>query len=1179
MHSIAATATVAWSPNSAKIATGTATGALDASFSTSSQLAVYSVDDCANPIQSVDVPARFARLSWSIPASHNQHGIIAGGLDNGHMMLWNAEDLSVLHTSTDHTGAVQGLSFNPSQHHILASGAANGDIKIWDCSKPESPTAHAPANARSQRLDHIRHLDWNRQVAHIVATASNSGWCVVWDLRNKREVMQLGNLARGASIAGPMSAVAWNPTVATQLYTASEDDNAPAVLCWDLRNAHAPDHILSNGHTKGILSMTWSDQDPALLITSGKDHRTLLWDLSVSNAPTFAETSTPRTHWVYDVAFAKHDPSIISAAGFDGRVEISRLRFGGWAHSDDIMHASQQNVVRNEDPFGLTTGHVESEVITSGGEDAGIMVKTPPKWMRPPCIARFGFGGRLFTCINDVHATAMKSQPAQHGVQGMQQVLREPRIVSVRTVVTEPEFVNAAVSFKSFCDQASATDSDVSWNSICSTRLNEANNDEDKTTWDILGILFESDARDRLVKKMGIERDQVAQELQTKVFSDQAEDKTVNGLSESTSAESTDADFFAAASPVNSKETDSSAPFTINTVFGEDKLAIANGVITKSILLGDFETAVQAALAVDRLDDALILAMCGGRRLLSKTRATYFSRKLASTDVTAPYLRLLRDVSSNDLLAIVREADLADWRNILVVLCTYAKGEDFGGLCRQLAERIEKSSNADSRQDAIVCYLAAGDVERAVNIWEKIYEERLQNLISSTLEGETNPTESFLKLNCLQSFIEKITILRAAVEFVDPAVSSNESSSFVLASLYRKYKEYAEFLVDQGQLQLATSYMALIPTDFGSDSDSSNLDIAAFRYRLVGRGEQLRFPWIKYFVGRDGETGVKVEATADVMGRKQRVSSNVGHMYNTEATGYGNIGTTVATYPTTTNVYTQQSQLNAPTTYATYGATPTAAYNNIQPEAVNYSPYGNHSNYPPTQASTNPPMPAPTTFGGYAPGPTFAPTSNIPAGSTELPASMRTDIPGWNDVPEDLVKPKKPLVPAAVPPPMPSNTYAPQPSVVSSSHAQPPIPPPHGNYGQPSNYGYQPAPQQGGYPTATYGMPAAATAGNPYGYTAGSPPQPSAPLPITGMNTAPYGQQPGYPKVVNPSTAAKVEKPVSQPKKTRHRKFNFLVQGVTFLATGDRLHVPAEQLPILTSFDREFTNLRAVLPV
>ena len=59
------------------------------------------------------------------------------------------------------------------------------------------------------------------------------GYTVIWDLKNKREIMSLVS----PNIKQMCAAVAWNPDIATQIITSSEDDLDPSLLVWDLRNA------------------------------------------------------------------------------------------------------------------------------------------------------------------------------------------------------------------------------------------------------------------------------------------------------------------------------------------------------------------------------------------------------------------------------------------------------------------------------------------------------------------------------------------------------------------------------------------------------------------------------------------------------------------------------------------------------------------------------------------------------------------------------------------------------------------------------------------------------------------------------------------------------------------------------------------------------------------------------
>jgi protein transport protein SEC31 len=88
-------------------------------------------------------------------------------------------------------------------------------IYIWNLQDPSRP--YSPGS-RSTKLDEITALRWNQQVPHVLASASSTGYTVVWDLRNKREVVSLAY--GGAPAGGPagsmagrrgMSDIAWQP--------------------------------------------------------------------------------------------------------------------------------------------------------------------------------------------------------------------------------------------------------------------------------------------------------------------------------------------------------------------------------------------------------------------------------------------------------------------------------------------------------------------------------------------------------------------------------------------------------------------------------------------------------------------------------------------------------------------------------------------------------------------------------------------------------------------------------------------------------------------------------------------------------------------------------------------------------------------------------------------------------
>ena len=103
-------------------------------------------------------------------------------------------------------------------------------------------------------------------------SSRSTGYTVICDLRNKREVVALAyggagqvGIIGGGSRRG-ISDFAWHPDnvscahcalvpapltpkYATRPMTSTEDDNSPVVMVWDLRNAQALERVFSNNVT------------------------------------------------------------------------------------------------------------------------------------------------------------------------------------------------------------------------------------------------------------------------------------------------------------------------------------------------------------------------------------------------------------------------------------------------------------------------------------------------------------------------------------------------------------------------------------------------------------------------------------------------------------------------------------------------------------------------------------------------------------------------------------------------------------------------------------------------------------------------------------------------------------------------------------------------------------------
>jgi protein transport protein SEC31 len=102
--------------------------------------------------------------------------------------------------------------------------------------------------------------------------------------------------------------------------TASEDDGHPVLQMWDLRNTYAPAKYLE-GHQRGIWALSWCSIDPSLLLTSGKDNRTLLWHTPSGKYAEVEHTS----NWNTDLQWSPRLPALFATCSLEGRVRLYSL--------------------------------------------------------------------------------------------------------------------------------------------------------------------------------------------------------------------------------------------------------------------------------------------------------------------------------------------------------------------------------------------------------------------------------------------------------------------------------------------------------------------------------------------------------------------------------------------------------------------------------------------------------------------------------------------------------------------------------------------------------------------------------------------------------------------------------------------------------------------------------------
>ncbi|XP_042588067.1 protein transport protein Sec31A isoform X7 [Cyprinus carpio] len=766
------TAIQAWSPaqqHPIYLAAGTSAQQLDATFSTNASLEIFELD-LADPTLamkscgSFSSPHRYHKLVWGPHGIDDQSlpsGVLIAGGENGNIILYDASKIIagdsevIISQSEKHTGPVRALDVNSSQTNLVASGGNESEIYIWDLNNLSSPMTPGP---KTQPLEDISCVAWNKQVQHILASASPSGKASVWDLRKNDLIIKVSDHSNRMHCSG----LAWNPEVATQLVLASEDDRMPVIQMWDLRFATSPLKVLES-HTRGVLAIAWSEADPELLLSCGKDNRILCWNPNTAEVLYELPTST---QWCFDIQWCPRNPAVLSAAAFDGHISIYSIMGGSNDHATTLQAEQLSSSFGNMDPFG--TGKTLPPLQlpqTAPSQSTVTPLKKPPKWIRRPVGASFAFGGKLVT-LDNIKPAAQQS--AAH-------------VVHISQVVTETDFLDRS-------NQLQATLTAGNFLEYCQSKTEAAQSEFEKTVWSFLKVNFEEDARGKYLDLLGYKKEELALKitsaLEQNCKSDEADvvekKSTVEEEEEEPpAAETSDLDEIpfedeepAAEETSNTDITPAPTSDTVNLKVSQD----IDWLITQALLTGDYEAAVNLCLHDNRMADGIILAIAGGPELLAKTQKKYFSKTQSKIS------KLISAVVMKDWLDILETCDLQNWKEALAAVMTYAKPEEFSSLCGVLGSRLEAAEDTALQAQACLCYICAGTVEQLVAHWAKA-------------QDSCSPLS-------LQELVEKVVVLQRAVLRAQGGVSTDMG-----ALMAEKMNQYASLLASQGSLQTAISYL------------------------------------------------------------------------------------------------------------------------------------------------------------------------------------------------------------------------------------------------------------------------------------------------------------------------------------------------------------------------------------
>jgi protein transport protein SEC31 len=334
----------------------------------------------------------------------------------------------------------------------------------------------------------------------------------IWDFKNKKSIAQLSNPKSREKRR--YSCVAWNPENPTQLAIGVEDDETPVIEIWDLKKGYEPIKELK-GHSKGILSLSWCPDDSNLLLSSGKDSQVLIWNPNIEKSKS-GELSGKG--WMHDVQWS-YRPSILSTASMEGEIVIHSLQ-------------DSSSTLSNTENFPINNQKSQKDDF-----------KTAPKWLKRPCGATFGFGGKLVYFNN-----LSKNVKVRIFLNKM------------TNISTDSEFVKQTEDFEK------ATNMEELKNYILN-KNEKTENEEEKLIWTTFYCSLERETKfGELLKVLGYEKNNILNEINEKI------EKKEEFVDEE-----------------NKQKEVVKAPKDINEL------------IQKSLMIANFETAVELCILADRM--------------------------------------------------------------------------------------------------------------------------------------------------------------------------------------------------------------------------------------------------------------------------------------------------------------------------------------------------------------------------------------------------------------------------------------------------------------------------------------------------------------------------------------------------------------------------------------------------
>src|SRR6266487_388053 len=297
MGHLSPVATVAWSPDGARIASG----------SWDQMVQVWDAYSGAHLFIYRGHTTNVNAVAWSPVRVHQ---LIASASGNSFfkgehvVQVWDAATKAHLLTYRGHTLPVHTVAWSPDGTHIASAGE-DKSVQIWDAS------SGILIQSCSRHTGLVSSVAWSPDGKRI-ASASDDTTVQVWDARTAMLIFSFSHTST-------VNALAWSPN-GKRIASASGNiflGGEHSVRVWDaVTGAHI---LIYRGHTSQVSTVAWSPDGKRIASASaGPEKNVQIWDAS---SGTTIYTYRSHTLGVNDVAWSP-DGQFIASASNDGTVRV-----------------------------------------------------------------------------------------------------------------------------------------------------------------------------------------------------------------------------------------------------------------------------------------------------------------------------------------------------------------------------------------------------------------------------------------------------------------------------------------------------------------------------------------------------------------------------------------------------------------------------------------------------------------------------------------------------------------------------------------------------------------------------------------------------------------------------------------------------------------------------------------